>query len=262
MDMTLLSILAPAMVAGILVLSTHVVLGRQVLKRGIIFIDLAIAQFAALGAVLAHTLHAHHDHGSHADHAGHGAMIGLEFLLPALFALVAAALIAALERYFKPELEALIGSLYVVSAVAAMLLLSGDPHGGELLHQILSGQILWTGWGDLILPALLSLLVLALILFWPQSLHGPLFYLMFALVIPFSVQLVGVYLVFSSLILPALAVNQLQGRRAQIWGLITGITGYGIGLWLSAGFDLPSGATVVVTLAAVAILVRVVVRPK
>ncbi len=254
MDLTLLSILAPALAAGLLVLSTHVVLGRQVLRRGIIFIDLAIAQIAALGAVLVHTNHLLHE-------VGHSHLPGLDWLLPALFALAGAALIALLERRCQSELEALIGCLYVLSAVAAMLLLSGDPHGGELLKQLLSGQILWTDWHSLALPA--GVTVTALLVIWrlPRLLEGPLFYVLFALLITFSVQLVGVYLVFSSLILPALAVNRLSGPPALFWGYATGVLGYASGLWISAGFDLPSGATIVVTLALAALLIRIGVRP-
>ncbi len=250
MDATLLSILLPAMAAGLLVLASHVVMGRQVLSRGIIFIDLALAQVAALGAVLAHTQHelAH--------------LPGMTWLLPALFALAGAGVIALLERHFKSELEALIGCLYVLSAVAAMLVLAQDPHGGELLKQLLSGQILWTDWHSLRLPALVTALVLGLLLWRPALLRGPAFYPLFALVITFSVQLVGVYLVFSSLILPALAVHRLSGRRALGWAYVTGVLGYASGLWLSAGGDLPSGATIVCTLALMALMVRMVVRPK
>lgn len=248
MDATLISILMPAMAAGLLVLASHVVMGRQVLARGIIFIDLALAQIAALGAVLAHT---HHD-------LAH--LPGMTWLLPALFALAGAGLIAVLERHYKSELEALIGCLYVLSAVAAMLVLAQDPHGGELLKQLLSGQILWTDWNSLVLPALVTLLVLGLLLWRPTLLRGRAFYPLFALVITMSVPLVGVYLVFSSLILPALAVNRLSGKRALVWGYVTGVVGYAAGLWLSAGRDLPSGATIVCTLAVVAVVVRIISR--
>jgi zinc/manganese transport system permease protein len=246
-DATLLSILLPAMAAGVLVLATHVVSGRQVLARGIIFIDLALAQIAALGAVLAHTQH-------DLEHVPR-----MEWLLPALFAL--AGLIAVLEGHFKEELEALIGCLYVLSAVVAMLVLAKDPHGGELLKQLLSGQILWTDWASLTVPAVMTLGVLGILAWRPALLSGRVFYAFFALVITFSVKLVGVYLVFSSLMLPALAVNRLRGRRALAWGYVTGFIGYGAGLWLSAGFDLPSGATIVCTLAVAALVVRLLIRP-
>ena len=150
-DLDLLSILLPAFAAGILVLSTHVLLGSQVLKRGIIFIDLAIAQVAALGAIIAHT---NHD----IEHIPYATV-----WMPALFALMGAGFIAWLSKRMADELEAIIGCFYVLSAVAAMLMLSNDPHGAEMLKQLMSGQILWVNWSQLLLPAIVSLLVLVII---------------------------------------------------------------------------------------------------
>ena len=244
MNAEMLQVLLPAFAAGILVLSTHVILGRQVLKRGIIFIDLAIAQVAALGTVL---VRINHDF----EH------LPLAHLwMPLLFALAAAGMIAWLEKHMAGELEAMIGCFYVLAAVTAMLLLSHDPHGGELLKQVLSGQILWVDWSTLILPASASLLVLLAVLWRPGLLTGRSFYLLFALMITLSVELVGVYLVFSSLILPALAVSHCQGRRAMVWAYVVGAVGYLLGLWFSASYDLPAGATIVVTLAMSAFVFR------
>lgn len=244
MDYELLTILLPAFAAGILVLSTHVVLGKQVLKRGIIFIDLAIAQIAALGAMVVHMDH---------DIAE---LAYANVWMPALFALAGAGVIAWLARHMAEELEAMIGCFYVLSAVAAMLLLSNDPHGAELLKQLMSGQILWVSWQQLILPTVVYSAILAVIFVKPKMLDGALFYLMFALVITLSVELVGVYLVFSTLILPALAINKLQGKYPLVWAYVVGLVGYLLGLFLSASFDLPSGATIVATLALSAVIFR------
>lgn len=244
MDYELLTILLPAFAAGILVLSTHVVLGKQVLKRGIIFIDLAIAQIAALGAMVVHMDH---------DIAE---LAYANVWMPALFALAGAGVIAWLARHMAEELEAMIGCFYVLSAVAAMLLLSNDPHGAELLKQLMSGQILWVSWQQLILPTVVYSAILAVIFVKPKMLDGALFYLMFALVITLSVELVGVYLVFSTLILPALAINKLQGKYPLAWAYVVGLVGYLLGLFLSASFDLPSGATIVATLALSAVIFR------
>ncbi|MCL2918521.1 metal ABC transporter permease [Shewanella litorisediminis] len=243
-DWDLLDILLPALAAGVLVLSTHVLLGRQVLKRGIIFIDLAIAQVAALGAIVAHM----HPVLEDAPFSG--------VWMPALFALAGAGLIAWLSRRMADELEAMIGCLYVLAAVGAMLLLANDPHGAELLKQLMSGQILWVSWEQLYLPALVSAAVLALIMARPTVLDGAGFYLVFALVITLSVELVGVYLVFSTLILPALAVNKLSCSKALGWAYLVGLCGYLAGLLLSAMFDLPSGAMIVATLALSAMVFR------
>jgi zinc/manganese transport system permease protein len=236
-DLELASILLPAFAAGILVLSTHVLLGRQVLVRGIIFIDLAIAQVAALGAIV-----------SHIDHRIEG-LAYAHVWMPALFALGGAGIIAWLAKHFETELEAFIGCFYVLSAVAAMLLLANDPHGGELLKQLMSGQILWVSWDDLLLPMLVSMLVLVLIALRPSLLAGNSFYFLFAIVITLSVELVGVYLVFSSLILPALAVNRLKTNNRLLYAYVVGLFGFFIGLMLSASYDLPSGAAIVATLA-------------
>jgi len=221
LDLELMSILLPALAAGILVLSTHIVLGKQVLKRGIIFIDLAIAQVAALGAIVAHMDHRLED------------MPFSNVWMPALFALAGAGFIAA------------------------MLLLANDPHGAELLKQLMSGQILWVSWSQLVLPTVVYAGVLALIFWRPQILNGAGFYLLFALVITLSVELVGVYLVFSTLILPALALNKYQGKNGLFYAYLVGLMGYLLGLVLSATMDLPSGAAIVATLAVSALVFRV-----
>ncbi|MFB2638129.1 metal ABC transporter permease [Shewanella bicestrii] len=244
LDLELMSILLPALAAGILVLSTHIVLGKQVLKRGIIFIDLAIAQVAALGAIVAHM-----DHRLEEMPFSH-------VWMPALFALAGAGFIAWLSKRMAGELEAMIGCFYVLSAVAAMLLLANDPHGAELLKQLMSGQILWVSWSQLVLPTVVYAAVLAVIFLRPQILNGAGFYLLFALVITLSVELVGVYLVFSTLILPALALNKYQGNNGLFYAYLVGLMGYLLGLVLSATLDLPSGAAIVATLALSALVFR------
>ncbi|MCL1050114.1 metal ABC transporter permease [Shewanella abyssi] len=245
-DLDLLSILFPAFVAGVLVLSTHVLLGQQVLKRGIIFIDLAIAQVAALGAIVGHLNH------------DIEALPFSNVWMPALFAIAGAGFIAWLSKRMADELEAIIGCFYVLAAVAAMLLLSNDPHGAEMLKQLMSGQILWVSWSQLSLPAIIYAAILLLLVLNPKILAGRGFYLIFAIVITLSVELVGVYLVFSSLILPALAVNHYAGRFKLGWAYMVGLFGYVAGLVLSASFDLPSGAAIVATLAISAIFFRLV----
>ncbi|QYJ79268.1 metal ABC transporter permease [Shewanella acanthi] len=245
-DLELMSILLPALAAGILVLSTHIVLGKQVLKRGIIFIDLAIAQVAALGAIVAHMDHTIEE------------MPYSEVWMPAIFAIGGAGFIAWLSKRMASELEAMIGCFYVLSAVAAMLLLANDPHGAELLKQLMSGQILWVSWSQLILPAVVYTAVLATIFLRPQILNGAGFYLLFAIVITLSVELVGVYLVFSTLILPALALNKYRGKNSLFYAYIVGLAGYVLGLVISATMDLPSGAAIVATLALSALVFRLV----
>jgi zinc/manganese transport system permease protein len=234
-----LSILGPAFVAGLLVLATHVPLGMQVLRRGIVFIDLAIAQVAGFGVIAADAL-------------------GWE---PQGWAVQAAALAAALlgallltwsERRWPAIQEALIGSLFVLAATGATLLLAGNPHGGEHLKDLLVGQILWVSDAQLLSMGLVTLAVLGAWLTSRRNLGRTGFYLAFALSVTASVQLVGVYLVFASLILPALAVRRLV-KGALPAAYLIGVAGYGVGLAASAVLDLPSGPVVVWTLAACAV---------
>ena len=236
------SILLPALLAGLLVLATHVPLGMQVLERGIVFIDLAIAQIAGIGVIAADAL-------------------GLE---PQGWVAQAAALAAALlgallltwtERRWPQIQEALIGVLFVLASCAGLLLLAGNPHGGEHLKDLLVGQILWVSSAQLVGMAVLTLLVLALWFGAGARLGRAGFYLLFALAVTASVQLVGVYLVFTSLIVPALAVRGLRPRLRLPVAYALGALGYALGLALSARFDLPSGAVVVLAMAALAPLV-------
>jgi zinc/manganese transport system permease protein len=235
-------ILWPAFAAGLLVLATHVPLGAQVLDRGIVFIDLAIAQIAGLGVVAADALGLPQG--------------GLTVQLAAVCAALAgAALLTWTERRAGPQQEALIGVLFVLAASAGLLLLAGNPHGGEHLNALLVGQILWVGPRQLVaLAAVTAVLVAALALGWVRRLGRFGFYAAFAVAVTASVQLVGVYLVFSSLIIPALATLRRNGRARLVAAYLVGVVGYAAGLALSALFDLPSGPTIVCTLAAVALV--------
>jgi zinc/manganese transport system permease protein len=239
------SILGPACVAGLIVLSTHVPLGKQVLARGIIFIDLAIAQIAALGVILAQW------YGI--DENGWGVQIAA-----CAAALGGAGLLAWTDKHWPEFQEPLIGTLFVLAATGALLLLANNPQGGEHLKDLLVGQILWVSFGQLVPAAVLSAVLLALIRWRHGRLTGALFYSLFALAITASVQLVGVYLVFASLIVPALATTGMRGRKGMFGAYAIGILGYVSGLVLSALFDLPSGAMIVWTLAGCALLAQAV----
>jgi zinc/manganese transport system permease protein len=243
-----LSILIPAMIAGLLVISTHVPLGQVVLKRGIIFIDLAIAQIAGLGVIAAHLLFHDPNHWT-------------VQLTAVSFALLGALLLRWTEKRWLPIQEALIGALFVLSASLSVLLLADNPHGGEQLKDILSGQILWVSSSQLIDIALVYAVLLALWFGIHRLRRGGGFYLLFAVAVTLSVQLVGVYLVFSSLIMPALATHRLQDNKSKLlFGYLTGVLGYAAGLLLSSLTDLPSGPMIVVCLIISALLVAVLIR--
>src|SRR5450755_667722 len=144
--------------------------------------------------------------------------------------------------------------MFILAACAGILLLAGNPHGGEHLKDLLVGQILWVNTTQLAwLGGLSAVLLAALHLGWVERLGRFGFYAVFALAVTASVQLVGVYLVFSSLIIPALATRAWRGSRRYGIAYAVGALGYALGLALSALFDLPSGAVVVWTLAACAL---------
>ena len=211
-------------IVGLLVLTTHVPLGRRVLARGIIFLDLAVAQLAVLGVVAAHAL----------DLAADGWSTQLA---AAAAALAGAAFLAGCERRWPEIQEALIGSTFVVAASLAVLLLANDPHGGEHLAELLTGQILWATPGQAMQIAALYGGLLAFMAWRGGRLGGLGFYLVFALAITASVQLVGVYLVFASLILPALAARGLSTRPGLLTGWAVGALAYAVGLSASALAD-------------------------
>lgn len=244
-----LAILGPAFLAGLLVLVTHVPLGGQVLQRGIVFIDLAIAQIAGLGVICADALGLPQG--------------GLAVQLSAVTAaLLGAMLLTWLERRVPKDQEALIGVMFILAACAGILVLAGNPRGGEHLKDLLVGQILWVNPAQLLaLGAVTALLALALRLGWVERLGRYGFYAAFAIAVTASVQLVGVYLVFASLIIPALATRHLTGRQRLGIGYAVGAAGYAIGLALSAVLDLPSGAVIVWTLAACGLAAALLRRP-
>ena len=237
-----LTIIGPALVAGILVVATHVPMGREVLNRGIIFIDLAIAQVAGLGVIAAGMLHVGADGGWAVQVAA-----GISALLGAL-------LLTWTERKLPEVQEALIGGLFALAATGSILLLSNNPEGGEHLKDLLVGQILWVSLGSLVPVAVLYALVLAAWFGLGKRLGRIGFYVLFALAVTASVQLVGVYLVFASLIMPALAARGMPEKRGLVAAFLLGVLAYAVGLFLSTVFDLPSGALIVWCLAGLAII--------
>ena len=234
-----LEIILPALLAGALILSTHVPLGREVLQRGIIFLDLAIAQMAALGLVVSHFI----------GLEGHSPLFDQLIAIGA--AVVGASLLYLVRRTPIRIQEALIGVLFMLAATGSILLLARDPHGGERLRELLVGQILWVEYRDLIATGLIYAVLLLLWFRWRDRLGSYGFYPIFAVTITLSTQLVGVYLVFASLIIPALVT--LSMARPWVLAYTIGFGGYLLGLLLSALFDLPSGAMIAWALAGVAL---------
>lgn len=235
------SILGPAFLAGLLVLSTHVPLGQEVLKRGIIFIDLAVAQIAGLGVLTA------------------GVMGWEDNTWAVQLSAVSAALLASAglhwtEKRWPKNQEPLIGTLFVLAATGSILLLAENPHGAQHLKDLLVGQILWSTWRSLLPVVLLYAVLLVAWFKWYDRVGRKGFYVIFAFAVTASVQLVGVYLVFASLIIPALATMQLTGRKRLWAGYVLGAMAFLTGILLSALFDLPTGAVIVWTMAGLAVI--------
>lgn len=244
-----MSIVMPAFLASMLVLSTHVPLGTEVLRRGIIFIDLAIAQVAGLGVIAA-------------DSMGWEAR-GWRVQIAA----VAAALVAALVLHWTDKRwpaiqEALIGASFILAATAGILLLAGNPHGGEHLKELLVGQILWVNYDELWPVAILSAIILLIWYVGRDRLMGLGFYVLFAFAVTASVQLVGIYLVFASLIIPALATRHIDRRWFRVvCGYAVGAVGCLCGLLVSVNADLPAGAVIVWGLAITAVIFAWLIWP-
>jgi zinc/manganese transport system permease protein len=236
-----LALIAPALIAGLLITATHVPLGVQVLNRGIVFIDLAVAQIAGLGVVTA-------------DWVGwepHGWAVQAAALAAALSA---ALVLTWTDRVWPDVQEAIIGVTFVVAANASILMLASNPHGAEHLKDLLIGQILWVNPARLPLEALVYAAILAIWFGFGPRIGRAGFYTLFAIAVTISVQLVGLYLVFTTLIVPALATRRMQRHRLLACYLL-GAAGYASGLGLSLVSDLPPGPLIVCVMAALGAIV-------
>jgi zinc/manganese transport system permease protein len=241
-------ILWPAFVAGLLVTATHVPLGMQVLERGIVFIDLAIAQAAAVGVIAA-------------DYLG-WSPTGVAVQVSALSAaLLCAFFLTWTDRRWPRVQEATIGVVFVIASSAAILILAKNPHGGENLKELLSGQILWVNPAHLPLQAAICGAILALWFGMRERLGRIGFYVLFACAVTVSVQLVGLYLVFTTLVMPALATFYSR-RLRYLKAYAVGILGYAAGLVLSLVTDLPSGAMIVCAMVVAGATMAAVARPR
>jgi zinc/manganese transport system permease protein len=243
-----LGIIWPALVAGLLITATHVPLGIQVLGRGIVFIDLAVAQIAGLGVVFADWL----------GFAPHGYAVQAAALSAAL---AGALLLNWTDRLWPEVQEAVIGVAFIVAANVAILLLAANPRGAEHLKDLLIGQILWVTPAQLAAAALAYAAVLGVWFGMGARIGRAGFYALFAFAVTISVQLVGLYLVFTTLIVPALATRRLErGRLATAY--LLGASGYALGLLASLALDLPPGPLIVCAITLLGIALFLLFRPR
>jgi zinc/manganese transport system permease protein len=264
--MELLAFLAPPFIAGLILTGIHAYLGLHVVERGVIFVDLSLAQIAALGATVA-TLNGHDVH----DSVTYFWSLGFTIAGAAIFALT-----RTHKHKSRIPQEAIIGIVYAVSAAAAILAMSKAPEGTEHLKDMLVGNILTVSWKTVVSTAVVYALVG--VFHWvfrkqflaismgeeiPRArLWDFLFYASFGFVVTSSVSIAGVLLVFSFLIVPSVAAmlfaRTVGTRLAFGWSVGAIVSGFGV--FLSFHYDLPTGATIVCTFGA-ALALMALVRP-
>jgi zinc/manganese transport system permease protein len=255
--------LAPPIIACILLAGILSYFGNHIMSRGIIFIDIAIAQIAALGT-----------------------MIGLLFgfaeetlsvqLISYVFTLVVMA-IFALTKFHKQVIpqEAIIGIIYCLGLGLAMLLAERIPGGSNFITKTITGNILWVTWGNVFTCLLLFSVISLIHLYFQKAfvrisdatnglpfspgrtrLYELLFYITFGIVIVKAVPIGGIFLVFTLLIAPsATATLFTQSWKARfIWSWIIGIVGSVIGIYLSYIFNISNGPAIVCLLGSAALI--------
>ena len=272
----MLELMAPALVAALILVGIHGYLGIHIIARGVIFVDLALAQVAALGWAaaglgLGDTVSSFT--GLPPTTASYLVGLGATLVAAAVFSL------SRMEDERVPQ-EAIIGIVYVVASAVTILLAAQAPRGSEHVEQLLTGSLLWVTWSDIAKTAIVYgvLGVVHWILrhrFLTISLHPErareerwsvagwdfLFYALFGVVVTSSVAIAGVLLVFSFLVIPAVIAflfAKTAGRMLTIaW--VTGTAATVLGLWVSYVSDLPTGPVVVCAFA-LALIMALVMR--
>ena len=272
MDMTIVEFLAAPFVASLILTGIHAYLGVHVVERGVIFVDLSLAQIAALGATIA--LLMPFSGGDPHSPQVYWVSLAFTFMGAFIFSMI------RVKRARIPQ-EAIIGICYAVASAAAILAMSKSTSESEHLKDMLVGNILAVSWDEVFKTALLyggigifHYIFRRQFLAISRSHHHPestglnyrfwdfLFYASFGFVVTSSVAIAGVLLVFCYLIVPSVAAmlyaENIGPRLAIGWTMGTVVSA--LGVWLSLQLDLPTGATIVVTFGLVLILMALV-RP-
>lgn len=252
----MIEFLLPPFIACLILTGIHAYLGIHVIERKVIFVDLSLAQIAALGTALGAVMG--FDYGGEVSY-----LCGLGFTL-------VGATIFALTRMKNERVpqEAIIGIVYAVSAAAFILLMDRAPEGAEQIKGMLVGSILFVDWHKIVMTGILYSAIglfhfilrnkFILISQNPESAYQQglpvrlldfLFYASFGLVVTSSVLIAGVLLVFSYLVVPSvfaiLFSDNLKVRLVIGWGL--GLLASLLGMISSVALDLPTGAAIVCT---------------
>jgi zinc/manganese transport system permease protein len=271
-DLTIIEFLAAPFVASLILTGIHAYLGVHVVERGVIFVDLSLAQIAALGATIALLL----------PFSGGDPHAPQVYWVSLLFTFIGALVFSLIRvKHGRIPQEAIIGICYAVASAAAILAMSKATSEAEHLRDMLVGNILAVSWGEVGSTAILYACVGVFhYVFRKQFLaisrsHGNpestglnyrfwdfLFYASFGFVVTSSVAIAGVLLVFCYLIVPSVAAmlyaENIGPRLAIGWTMGTVVSA--LGVWLSLQLDLPTGATIVVTFGLV-LIVMAAVRP-
>lgn len=256
-------ILAPLAV-GLIIVAMNAYFGLHIIRRGVIFVDLAFAQIAALGSTVALLLGAH---------AGSPASWAMTFGFTILGAIIFS--MTRMEDSLVPQ-EAIIGIAYVVASAAVILLTSFTAEGAEHVKETLTGSLIWTTWPTVGVVAVAYVLIGAFhyvtrdqmrrITFFPETasrlrLWDFIFYLTFGVAITFSVALAGVLLIFSTLVIPATIAFLFTTRFNVALGIawMSGALALGVGIWSSVVLDVTTGPLLVVSFG-VALVLAFVIR--
>jgi zinc/manganese transport system permease protein len=265
-----LQFLLPAFTASLVIAGIHAYLGVHVVERGVIFVDLSLAQIAAFGATIAILLP--WSGGDPHSSAVYWMSLGFTFLGAGIFATIR-------SRHARIPQEAIIGISYAVASAATILALSKSSSEGEHLKDMLVGNLLSVSWEEIWKTAILYVFIGAFhivfrkrflaITLAPEKAEASgmslrlwdfLFYASFGFVVTRSVALAGVLLVFCYLIVPSVAAmlfaRNIGPRLAIGWTMGTVVSA--LGVWLSLQLDLPTGATIVCTFGLVLILMAIV----
>jgi len=261
----ILSFLALPFLMCIILSGIHCYLGFHVLERGVIFVDLSLAQVAAFGSTLALLLgFGHNDVGT--------------YFISLVCTFIAAAIFARARRLEgKIPQEAIIGITYALGSAAVILVIDQMSHGAEHIKSLLVGQVLWVGWIDVIKVGVIYSIVGVIhfvfrekflaassgTLSKDQGLWDFIFYALFGIVITSSVSIAGVLQVFAYLIVPSVLANYWfkEFKHKLMFGWLVGFVVSMVGMGWSYASDLPSGAAIVICFTVLPILLVLFVKP-
>jgi len=247
--MSVIELFWPAFVLVVFLVFIHAIFGLEIIKRGVIFTDLAIGQIAAIGMAISIT----YLHG--------------QWQTPMVlgFAVLAALLISYASKKVV-HVEAFIGLLYALGISSLMLLLAQSSEGTELFKQISAADILFTTPEDLVESGLTYLSVsVVMFLVYPKTqgiIKELLFFSMLAIVVSSSVQNSGVLVVFSLLIAPAYLALVQDKIKPLLFAWMMGSFSALLAMMLSYFYDLPTGYTIIFVLVSITLLGVWILSPK